>query len=338
MNYGAKKRIVEAKARRIKRIVGCIAAIFVLALCVFGHFYPPSSWKYYVSLPKISKRQVGEMRLHFLDVGQGDCVLVELPNGEIALVDGGEATGYAERSLLRYCNALDIDCVDHLIVTHTDGDHCGALRTFLKYKKVVNAYLPRPSETVDGTYASFFTSLSKTSANITYYARSQELYSKRGGHKDDRPFTFAFLYPYSSDVENDSVPEGNEGSAVIWIDYRGVSTLLTGDAPFSVEDALLQDDKDGYLSAYGVDLTSTEILKVSHHGSADATSLAFLRYLGVERAVISCGKANLYGHPTRETLDRLEDANADVYRTDEDGHIVVTIDASGAYSMKTVKR
>ena len=83
-----------------------------------------------------------------------------------------------------------------------------------------------------------------------------------------------------------------------------------------------------------VNLASTEILKVGHHGSATSTSLDFLKYLNVETAVISCGKNNLYGHPTQRVLGDLQTVNAQVYRTDWDGTIMITVKETGVYTVE----
>ena len=82
MGYRAQKIEVEGKIKRIKRILLFIGAILLTGLVVFSCFYPPESWKYYFDLPNVSTRKVGEMRLHFIDVGQGDCTLIELPDSQ----------------------------------------------------------------------------------------------------------------------------------------------------------------------------------------------------------------------------------------------------------------
>ena len=109
--------------------------------------------------------------------------------------------------------------------------------------------------------------------------------------------------------------------------------MFTGDAPVSVENALMRDDEAQAFRNLGVQLTSTEILKVSHHGSSDATSFPFLAYLRAKTAVISCGEGNFYGHPNEETLARLQLAGIDTYRTDKDGTVVITVSQTGTYQV-----
>lgn len=330
MGYGEKKRKIEKKGKLIKRILLGVLLVCLLGLCVFSHFYPPESWKYYVSMPKISKRKSGELRMHFLDVGQGDCTLIEFPDGQVAVIDGGEDSGYARRSLLRTLNALKINTVDHLIVTHTDEDHCGALEELLKYKKVVNAYLPASSPASGSVYASFYADVSKE-AECYVSSRNVELSALDGEY----PYVFAFLLPYQYSVDEESEETDNDGSAALWLDYRGVSALFAGDAPATVLERLTEDDRSNYLQEYGVSLSSTEILKVSHHGAADGTSGALLDYMHTETAVISCGKANRYKHPNSAVLELLAQYNTEVYRTDEQENILITVRENGEYFIST---
>ena len=90
MSYAKEKEKIRRKHRKIKYAVVTILMIAVAGVCIFSWFVPPSSWKYYVSLPDVSKRREGELRIHFLDVGQGDCTLLEFPDGQTMLIDGGD--------------------------------------------------------------------------------------------------------------------------------------------------------------------------------------------------------------------------------------------------------
>ena len=116
----------------------------------------------------------------------------------------------------------------------------------------------------------------------------------------------------------------------------GTSALFTGDMPVEVEEKLIRDAQLGLLKHSGVVLDSTEILKVGHHGSSTSTSEELLSYLNVETAVISCGKDNLYKHPSDEVINRLTKAGVNVYRTDERGNIIVTMHKDGDYTSTTV--
>ncbi len=326
MGYAAEKEKVEKKVKRTWRIFFFIVAGIALALLVFSCFYPMESWKYYFSKPEIAKRQAGELRIHFLDVGQGDATIVELPDGKIMLVDGGNGSDDTKKTVMRYLNALKIDVIDYLVVTHADEDHCGSLDEVLALKEVRKAFVPVGSATKDGEYGEFFAKLLEEDCEWEFSSRGIDLsvFGETG-------YTLKFLYPYTVDVEQEIEMETNDSSCVIWLDYQGASALFTGDAPFATEEKLMRDFQLG-LTFLGVPLTDTEILKVSHHGSRYATSLKFLEFLGVETAVISCGKNNAYKHPSDEVLRNLASCGASVYRTDESGSVVLTISKSGEYT------
>ncbi len=331
MGYRAEKEKVAAKGAIVKRVLLCIFSCLLVGLLIFSCFVPPESWKYYFVLPKITERKFGELRIHFIDVGQGDSTLIELPDGKVMLIDGGNDTDGTKKRVLRYLNALDIDVIDYLLVTHTDSDHCGALDEVVRFKKVLNAYLPFTFEETDVQYAELYDMILKKGCAVWEGSREIDLSSKNG----ETPYTLTFLYPYAT-ASGGSIEGDNEKSSVIWLDYFGTSALLGGDAPKAVESVLMRDDKAELLSSRGVRLNSTEIFKLSHHGSMDSNGKAFLQYLGVKTAVASCGKNNQYRHPSATVLTYLAELRAEVYRTDLQGHVLLTVEKGGKYSVQTV--
>ncbi len=329
MGFRALKIKAEERTKIVKRIVLCVVALLVLVLVIFSVIVPPASWKYHFSKPKVGKRNAGDLRIHFLDVGQGDCTLIELPDGKVMLIDGGDGKSGTKKQVLRYLNALDIDVIDYLVVTHTDKDHCGALDEVFRYKKVVNAYLPHTYDTEDVEYAETYAAAIEEECTIYPFSRKLNLSRLTD---TETPYTLRFLYPYSPPAEGGYSKE----SCVLWLDYMGHSALFCGDAPSAVEEVLLRDDRLGTYALQGVTLSETEILKVAHHGSANSTSQEFLDYLGVETAIISCGEDNSYGHPSMEVCERLAAAEIDVYRTDLDGHVILTIGQEEGYAVRTL--
>ncbi len=332
MGFRAAKENAEKKKKNVKKIAFCVGCVLLAVACILSAFFAADGWKYYFAYPSVEKRNAGELRIHYLDVGQGDSTLIELPDGKVALIDGGRASSDTHKSILRYLNALDIDVIDYLVITHDDADHCGGLKEVLKRKKILAAYLPHTDAVANTDYAKVYESIVEEKCDVVKASRSVKL----GESEGETPYAFSFLYPYGVPSLSEEVAEGNEGSAVIWLDYQGVGALFCGDAPKSVEEDLVRDHRLGLLP--NVALNDTEILKVSHHGSETATSLAFLQYLGVETAVISCGKDNAYNHPSTSVLNRLSACDANVYRTDEQGHIMITISADGSYVARTIER
>ncbi len=327
MGYLAEKIKAEKKHRFWLWIGVCVLTFVILSLCVFSCFFPQGSWKYHLSKPKIAARKEGELRIHFIDVGQGDCTLIELPDGKSMLIDGGDDKSSTKMQVMRYLNALKIDTLDHLVITHTDKDHCGSLEEVFRYKEVKNAYIPHTFEAEDTQYAEVYQSAVEEGCELIKSSRELNLSSA------EVPYTLRFLYPYSVEATG----EYSEESAILWLDYMGVGALFCGDADEQIEQIILRDDFLGLYAASGVSLKDTEILKVGHHGSGSSTSQALLERLQTKTAVISCGKDNPYGHPSGETMRRLESIGAEIYRTDQQGHIIVTVKADGTYGVKTLK-
>ena len=305
----------------------------VLVLVFFGILYDTKTWKYRINLPKTGVRAENELRIHFIDIGQGDATLIELPDGKTMLIDGGSNSDKSVKSLLKYLYALKVKTIDYLVLTHADGDHCGGLDEVLEYFTVSRIFMPYAKPTLNKEFASFYQAVLREECKIDYTSRGISL--------STHLYDLQFLYPYLS-VVNDAVEKGeytedsNESSAVLWLNYKGVSALFTGDAPASVTQKLINEEQLELLENLGVTLSSTEILKVSHHGSKDGTNVEILRYLGVETAVISCGENNSYKHPSTETCSALGECGVQTYRTDKDGNIIVTIEENGEYGAKKI--
>ncbi len=330
MGYKQEKEKVEKKQNKVKWILLGVVGVLVVITVIFSCFVSPESWKYHFSKPKVAKRRNGELRIHFLDVGQGDSTLIELPDGKVALIDGGDGSGMANKQILRYLNALNIDVIDHLIVTHTDGDHSGGVAEIFKHKKVLNAYMPLSFDVNNVQYSRAYTAAVDEKCNLLSPSRSIRL------DRDNAEYTFCFLYPYAQAWEEEDIDE-NENSAVVWLDYKETSALFCADIGEEAESNLIRDDKLGFFEERGVDLTQTEILKVSHHGSGTSTTQAFLEYIQPQKGIISCGKDNPYGHPAQTLLASMQNAGTTVYRTDKSGHILLTVSAEGTCTVKTQK-
>ena len=331
MNYAKEREIANKKKLKAKIIAFIVVALLILALSVFSCFVPMGAWKYYVSLPKIDKKSPYALRLHFLDVGQGDATVVELPDGKVMLIDGGNNQEVNKTTVLRYLNALKIDVIDYLIVTHTDSDHVGGLDTVAKYKDVKTAYLPE-KQTQGAQYIEFLDELQEQDCDV--YPLERGNICKMA---EENSYALSVLYPYTSVLQQDTA-EDNDGSGVVWLSYQGIDALFMGDAPSQVETLLVNEDKSGLLKPFCLPLYDTEILKVGHHGSLSATSTAFIDYVQPTTAVISCGRNNAYGHPSAQTLKTLLDREIAVYRTDEQGHITITVEQGKTdYTVQTIE-
>ncbi len=333
MNYAQEKKERNVKKRKIAVLVIIVCAVLLTILAILGGVYSISSWKYKVGKPKITARGQGEMRMHFIDVGQGDCTVIELPDGKIAVMNCGNGGMDSNKAVLRYLNALNVDEIDYLIVTHADKDHAGGASELLKYKQVKRAFLPLATPN-NYEYDVLLAAVLETGTAYTTVCppdpqRPETFMSVTEG---EYPYTLAFLYPTTEMVDNGfDASKDNEISAVVWLDYQGVSTLFMGDALSQTENKLVLDDTLGLFELYGVTLSQTEILKISHRGSDNATSQLFLDYLHAQTAIISCEEDNEYSHPSDAVLNRLTGAGVDVYRTDKQGTVVIAVNETGEY-------
>lgn len=327
----------KKKARKKK--IGLIAFLTALGiaaiLIVVNLFFPFAYIDNRFAAVAADPRKEGELRIHFLDVGQGDCTILEFPDGKTAIIDAGPPDSGSSRNLVLYAKALKIEKFDYLIATHTDQDHCGGFTRLLEEVSADCAYLPGVEpETAGATYQSFYRKIT-AQAKIVKESRRYASISGAG-------YYMVFLSPHSREVQT-GVDE-NDASAVIWLDYGGVSALFSGDISSAVESSLLSeyaldptifDPPDGLR----VSLDSSEILKVAHHGSAYSSSLDWLRFINFRTAVISCGAGNAYGHPSATALNNLKTANsaAEIYRTDECGYVMITVEADGSYTTEFEK-
>lgn len=270
--------------------------------------------------------QTGELKMHFLSVGQGDCTLLELPDGKKVMIDGGDGQKENNVCIEKYLKTQRIKKLDYVILTHADQDHYGGLENVLNQVEVSYVYLPRQAKLSDGD--GYF-SLCQTALKKALNVHISERYEAVAGEN----YFLTFLWPQNAELNDGE--DTNASSAVIWLDYLGTSALFTGDMPQEIERQLMReyalDPTIFNLGNRVVDITSTEILKVSHHGSASASSLAWLELLNFNTAVISCGVNNEYGHPSAATLENLRAAspNGQIYRTDECGNIVITVNKEG---------
>ncbi len=341
MGYRAEKERTERKRKILKRILLGILLLCIAGLAIFSAIVPPVTWKYYVNLPDVGRRGEGEMRIHFIDVGQGDCTLVELPDGKSMLIDGGNGAKPTKKNIMRYLNALKIDTIDYLIITHGDVDHCGSLNEVIKYKGVRTAFLPFCLPKEGSEYARLYHTLTRGDCSWAY---GSSLIKNLSSSNEKYPFSVAFLYPHSKDVSDaietgifPSQDMGNYYSTVVYLEYMGIRTLFTGDIPQEIEAEMKTADENALYANIGVTLRNLDVLKVSRHGSKDSNSKSFLDYTAPKTAVISCGANNANGNPSDTVLARLNNVGAQIYRTDVHGNIMLTIRADGSpYTVTTV--
>jgi beta-lactamase superfamily II metal-dependent hydrolase len=246
------------------------------------------------------------LTVHFIDVGQGDAILVDKGDTDV-LVDGGPTS----TAVLAYLQAQGVSDIDLLVVTHPHADHIGGLADVLGQHQVSEIWV-NGDTTTSQTYQDFAAAVVAEGATVREVTRG---YATQMDGLD-----LAVLHPTT-----ERTGDLNEDSVVVRLTCGQVSVLLTGDATSSSEASMLADG-DVALDA--------DVLKVGHHGSSYSSSAAFLAAVSPTDAVISVGAGNTYGHPAQETLDRLVAAGATVYRTDLNGTVVLTSDCD-TYALTT---
>jgi competence protein ComEC len=245
-----------------------------------------------------------KLEVHFLDVGQGDAILIESPSGVDLLIDGGPDRAVLRR-LPRELGLFD-RTIDVVLATHRDKDHIAGLPgTFDKYQV---KYFIESGTVNDSSYSEALTEAVDREPGIT------RVLARRGLRIDLGGGAYADVLFPDRDV---SGLETNDGSIVLRLVYGDTSFLMAGDLGSGVEDYLATID--------GAHLKST-VLKASHHGSRLSTSNMWLAAVDPNIVVISAGKGNSYGHPSPETLERIYASGAQVSSTIEEGTVTLVSD------------
>ena len=252
----------------------------------------------------------GLLHVTFLDVGQGDSVLLRFPRGSTMLVDAGGLAGspsfdIGDRVVAPVLRERGIRHLDYVVLTHGDPDHMGGASA------VVREF--RPREVWEGIPVPRFEPLTELRVQAQVVgAQWRNVY--RGDHLSVDGVDIEAKHPQRADWERQKVR--NDDSVVLDVRWRDVSVLLTGDIGREVERALVDETLPAPL----------RVLKAPHHGSLTSSSPEFLRGIEPQVVVFSAGRANHFGHPAPAVLQRYRDIGAAIFRTDEDGAIVLDID------------
>jgi competence protein ComEC len=242
-----------------------------------------------------TQNNLGDLKIHYIDVGQGDSELIQV-EGKNILIDAGTS----DKKALNYLKSIGITTIDYAIATHPHEDHIGSMDDVISNIKVINFYAPKATTTTK-TFENMINALKSKNLQITV--------PKVGDTLTIGNATFTFLAPNSAKYE-----DLNNYSIVCKLKYGNNSFLFDGDAEALSENEILAKQLD----------IKADVLKLGHHGSNSSTSQEFLNKVNPKYAIISCGKDNDYGHPHKETLDKLNAKNISVFRTDLEGTIIAT--------------
>ncbi len=251
-----------------------------------------------VKTEKIPVTAGHEMQVHFIDVGQGDSILIESPSGKTMLIDGGVKG--AGQLIVSYLKELGINKLDIVVATHPDADHIGGLIPVLDNMTIEQFYDSGKVHTSQ-TFEEMLTRIDEK--NIPYHV------PKIGDDIEfDKDVNVKILNA------NDQATDNNDASIVLKMTYGNVSFLLTGDAGVALEKEMLQYD------------VKATVLKAGHHGSNTSSSEEFIQAVKPEVTILSYGEDNKYGHPHAEIVDRLQAIGSKIYATADLGTITVSTD------------
>ena len=275
-----------------------LTALFLSLLLLCG-----CSFEYVTAPPSLDPDSTGDniLRVHFLDVGQADCILLET-DGQYLLIDGGNRED--GRFVVSYLQRLGVEKLAAVICTHPHEDHAGGLAAVLAVYPATAIYAPTKTYASD-IFDDFLKYTDQQGLEITIPAPGDELILGQA--------KLSFLGPTKSYAGI------NDTSIVLMAQFLETRFLFTGDMEAAAEADLL----DYWDETMALDV---DVLKVGHHGSDTSSSYRFLRETAPEYAIISVGADNSYGHPSEAVTSRLSDAGIPMLRTDELGTILAVTD------------
>jgi competence protein ComEC len=251
------------------------------------------------------------LEVSFLNIGQGDASLIQIPGGQSILIDGGPPHGpilsEIGSTLPFYKKHIDV-----IIATHPDADHIGGLT------EVVERYDPSVI-LVSGVHADTWVDKSlqqKIGEHAVQGLRARKGMTLNFASSDSRVATASLKIIFPDRNVDEWTGKTNDASIVARMEYGSTSFMFTGDSPVDIEHYLFSTNQ----------LIHTDVLKVGHHGSKTSTSDEYVKALSPAIGVISVGKKNRYGHPNQEAMDILKNNNVDILRTDHLGRIKIESD------------
>ena len=267
--------------------------LFIVFIALIAKYYGDFSFASYTDFE-------GKLVVNFIDVGQGDSILMEFPNGKNMLIDAGES--YENDTVQSFIRQRGFSSLDYVIGTHPHTDHIGGLESIILNYNVGEIYLPKVVHT-SKTYENLLTAISE---------RGYKVNNAKAGTLiiDEDGLLVKILSPIHEEYS-----ELNNYSVVIKVIFENTSFLFMGDAEKVVENEILSE-------------VSADVVKVGHHGSDTSSSSDFVESVGAKYAVIMSGVDNQYDLPSDEVVSRWENSGAKVYNTSVNGNIVMVSDGN----------
>lgn len=262
-----------------------------------------------------------EFSINMLDIGQGDCFVVNDGNNDIYISDCGSTTvqNVGKTRLLPFLKSKGWGKVDTIFISHMDKDHVNGVNDLLKCAEITIGRI-----IISASYKSDKLNCAELE-ELKELAKMRDIklfYMKKGDEIVGKDISFRCIYP----TGEEDIEDQNEASIVMRMDYKGLSMLFTGDIAGSTEEKIIDSSDE--------DILDCDILKVCHHGSKNSSTDDFLKKVSPKLYLISCGLMNRYGHPHRDALSRMTGEGGRILRTDHmggtqiklaDGKLIITM-------------
>lgn len=356
----AKKK--NKREKELQKFVACLVVIIIITVIVLAVFYVSNGYKFDFGFLKKESESVSvnysevdnvrDLKVYFIDIGQGDCIFIELPDGKNMLIDTGEKRNAGKAKIDKYLRDEKGNkvTIDYCVATHPDSDHIGLMPYVYEQYDVLKSYRPYvysenksasalPYELNKGIKIKnssniYYDYITNVNAEQTYWEffKDDSDFSNGFTGKDGEiyEYTVNFVMPYAdnlNDYQYFTTP--NDFSAVIMLEYADRKILFTGDIEYETGKKGAEQSFIREFSTSNPAMVDCDVLKVAHHGSDSSTSPEFLSLVKPEYSVISCGLSNKHRHPLKSTLDNLVNCGSEIYRTDLQGTIILTIDSKG---------
>lgn len=332
------------KTNKSKLINSLIIYVSIIAFMLISLFASNQIEILFKLKPNLLSINQNATEVHFVDVGQGDAILIRFSDDKTMIVDSGESK--YEKYLLNYINNVFFrddknKKFDFALLTHSDSDHSGNMVAILNNYEVGQFF--RPKILIDGLENELFEGDVKYDNNETYCALISKLYELKLSNKTKVEFSTMDSYitlnnnayvHILSPVKN-YYSNTNEYSPIIVFENYGVKFMLTGDST--------KDNELEVMNNYDSSVIDVDVLKLAHHGSNTSTSLEFLNATSPKYAIISVGEENTYGHPSRETLNNIatynENSNNEdikIKQTQNLGNIICYVNDDGVLNFTNI--
>lgn len=292
--------------KKFQAIVTIISLLLILGLAI-TNYYEILTYHDVIVFFKLADKPASnaEVSVHYIDVGQGDCILI-ISEEMSVLIDAGESE-YGQK-VASYIKAQGIKKLDYIIATHPHSDHIGGLPIVIEQLEVGKIILPKLADDIVPTTKSY--------ESLLYAIKNKGLKITQAKTGDNLDLGVSSLEIYAPLKEYKDL---NNYSIVCKLIHKDNTFLFMGDAESEAEDDLIDE---------GIDLSS-KVLKVGHHGSNTSSKKDFLEKVNPRYCVVMCGSDNSYNHPNIKTISKLNDYTDDIFRTDLLGTIVFESDGKG---------